>query len=269
MMEKITFKTFNNEKLDLWVYDDGNPETDKNRTALIWIHGGGWNSGNPNYFGDDYNYFTKQNIVCFGVEYRLVSKDQNDVEAIRLQGAIEDCMDSVSYVRKNANKFGIDPQKVIVIGESAGGHLALCLATDIVNRFDETSIPNALIAYNPVVETVARWSQWAAKYDGISFSVEEFNKRYKILKSISPYHNIVKNNIPLLLLTGIDDRVVFPGEVMDFFEKYKAAGNEAEIEFYANTTHAFALPAWYDKGMESRDKSLEVIEGFLKKHKYL
>lgn len=71
------------------------------------------------------------------------------------------------------------------------------------------------------------------------------------------------------MLTGIDDRVVFPGEVMDFFEKYKAAGNEAEIEFYANTTHAFALPAWYDKGMESRDKSFEVIEDFLKKHKYL
>lgn len=268
-MEKVCFKTFDNENLDLWVYDSEKPENNKKRTAMIWIHGGGWTGGSPDYFGDDYDYFTKQGIVCFGVEYRLVSGKENDIDAKRLQGAVEDCADAVVFVRKNAEKFGVDPEKVVVVGESAGGHLALCMATDIVNKFDKSAIPNAVVAYNPVIETVARWSQYAARYEGVSFSVDEFKKRYGILKGLSPYHNITKNDIPLLLLTGIDDRVVFPGEVMDFYERYIIAGNEARVEFYPNTTHAFALPFWYDNDRVSLNESLEIIDEFLQKHNYL
>lgn len=266
-MRKAVFKTVSNQNLNLWIYDNGNAKTDKNRTAMIWIHGGGWERGNPDYFGNDYDYFTELGIVCFGVEYRLKAIDESHIPHAHIKGAIEDCIDSVVYVREKADEFGIDPNKIIVVGESAGGHLALCLITNVINGSNTTAIPNLVVVYNPVVETVAHWSYIGGKYEGVS--AEEFFERYKILKGVSPIHNIIKNDIPLLLLTGIDDRVVYPGEVMDFYERYIAVGNSAEIEFYANTTHAFALPAWYDKGMESRDKSLEAIQGFMKKHKYL
>ena len=265
-MEKVVFKTVNDEKLNLWVYDNGNPETDKNRTAILWIHGGGWNSGSPDYFADDYDYFTARGAVCFGVEYRLVSQTENDTQAVALREAIKDCVDAILYVKQNCQSFGIDSEKIVVIGESAGGHLALCFATDIVNRIDRQAVPNAVIAYNPVVETVARWSKSAAKYDNVSFDVNEFYSRYNILKSISPYHNITENKVPLLLLTGIDDTVVYPGEVFDFYEKYIAVGNKVEIELYPKTTHAFALPDWYDKGRESLEKSLKTSEKFLEKY---
>lgn len=268
-MEKIPFKTVDNEKLNLWLYDEGDSKTQKNRTAMIWIHGGGWYSGDPGYFGDDYDFFTKLGIVCFGVEYRLVLKNENDLYANRLRGALEDCIDSVMFVKENSDRFGIDADKIIVVGESAGGHLAICFATDIINNRNKSAIPNAVIAYNPVIETVARWSTSTGKTEGISFDKESFYKRYNILKSISPSHNIIKNNTPLLLLTGIDDVCVFPGEVVDFYERYKEVGNKAEIELYPKTGHAFALPFWYENDRVSLNKSLNTIKSFLEKYRFL
>lgn len=268
-MEKITFKTAGEEELKLWVYDEGNPTQDKGRTAVIWIHGGGWNSGSPDYFGDDYNYFTKLGAVCFGVEYRLVSKTENDPQGRRLIEALTDCFDAIVHVKRNADKYGVDTEKIVVIGESAGGHLALCTATSVVNRMNPEAVPNIVVAYNPVMSTIDRWSASAAKTDGMNLSVEEFYARYDILKSISPSCNIVKNNIPVLFLTGIDDRCVYPGEVVDFYERYLAAGNNCELELYPNTGHAFALPFWYDNDRVSLNKSLKKTEEFLGKYGYL
>lgn len=265
-MEKILFKTLENENFNLWIYDEENAATRKNRTAMVWIHGGGWYSGDPDYFGDDYDFFTKKGIVCFGVEYRLVLNKENDLYANRLCGAVEDCIDAVLFIKEHSEDFGIDPDKIVVVGESAGGHLALCFATDVVNRINKAALPNAVIAYNPVIETIGRWSASAGRIEGVNFDTEGFYKRYNILKGISPIHNIVKNNIPLLLLTGIDDKCVYPGEVVDFYEKYKSMGNKAEIELYPKTGHAFALPFWYDNDRVSLNKSLNTIETFLKEY---
>ena len=57
--------------------------------------------------------------------------------------------------------------------------------------------------------------------------------------------------------------------VKDFYERYIIAGNEARVEFYPNTTHAFALPFWYDNDRVSLNESLEIIDEFLQKHNYL
>ena len=268
-MEKIVFKNTAEGELRLWVYAPDDDENVGSRTGIVWIHGGGWVSGDPGYFGDDYDYFTERGAVSFGVEYRLVSREENDPKGARLHMAIEDCLDAIVYVKKHAGEYGINPRKIVVIGESAGGHLALCTATDIVNRMNPAAVPNIVVAYNPVTETIAGWSQSAAKIDGISLSVEEFYERYEILKAISPSNNIVKNNIPLLLLNGIDDKCVFPGAVMDFYERYISAGNKADIELYEATGHAFALPFWYENDRVSLNKSLKKVESFLSKYSCL
>lgn len=266
-MEKIVFKKTQKEELKLWVYDDNAQNSDESRTALIWIHGGGWNGGDPDYFGDDYDYFTKQGAVCFGVEYSLISKTETDIYGRQLENALEDCIDAVMYVKGHKAEYGIDPDKTVIIGESAGGHLALCFATDIVKKINPEALPKAVIAYNPVVETIAKWSGDCAKINGKKLSVEDYYNRYKSLKRLSPRNNIAKNEIPLLLLQGIDDECVYPGDVVDFYEKYLAVGNETQIELYPNTSHAFALPFWYDNDRISLNKSLDKVNSFLKKHK--
>lgn len=266
-MNIIPYKKVKDRIINLWHYDEGNPKTDKNRTAIIWIHGGGWRATDPGYFGDNYYYFTKKNAVCFSVDYRLIP-NEIDEYCNFLEDCINDCFDAIEYVRKNSYEYGIDPQKIVVIGESAGGHLALCTATDVVNKFNVRAIPNMVIAYNPVTNIVGKWGESACKLER-SLNVEEFMKRNNRLLSMCPDSNIIKSGIPLLLLTGLDDKVVHPGDVLSFYRRYKEAGNESEIVFYPNTAHAFALPNYYKGGLESLYDSLDKIVKFMKVYGFL
>lgn len=262
-MDKKIHKISND--LSIWVYDTKNTQTAKNRPAIVWIHGGGWNSADPSSFGDGYDFYLSKGAVCFGIDYRLIPDEAIDSECIYIKRCLRDCVDSIGYIRKNADKFGIDPQKITVIGESAGGHLALCTVTDVIRQIDTSAMPDACIAYNPVTEMVGKWADCASKVnDGLT--EEQFYKRHNIIRNLSPANNIIKADIPLLLLTGIDDKVVYPGDVIEFFEDYKKAGNDAEIVLYQNTVHAFALPYYYQYGLESRDDSLLKSYNFLKKY---
>ncbi len=264
-MEK---KIYKQNDISLWIYDKGNPKSEKNRPAVIWIHGGGWNSADPGSFGDGYDFYLSKGAVCFGIDYRLVPDGEPDADCVYIKRCIADCVNAVAHIRENADLFGIDPQKITVIGESAGGHLALCTVTGVGREFGKDFLPNACIAYNPVTEMIGKWADCASKVeDGLS--TEAFYKRHDIIRRLSPANNITASGVPLLLLTGIDDKVVFPGDVIEFCKRYRDAGNPAEIVLYPNTTHAFALPYYYQYGLDSRDASLLKSYGFLKEHEMI
>lgn len=262
-MKKIPYKTVNGENVYIWYYNE-NTKNNKKCPCMIWIHGGGWHSTDPSIFGDNYSHFTKLGIACFSVEYRLIG-DEEDLECKSLKNCIDDCFDAVKYVRENSDEFNIDKEKIIVVGESAGGQLALCMATDVAKQYVSSAIPNMVIAYNPVTRITSSWVYSICNIKH-SLSEEEFLNITDKLYDFCPYSNINKNDIPLLLLTGIDDRVTYPGDVYDFLLKYKNAGNVADIVFYPKTEHAFALPEYYKFGSESRNDSFEKIETFIKKH---
>lgn len=266
-MDIIRYKKTENGYVNLWRYDEGDPKTDKDRTAMIWIHGGGWHSTDPGIFGSNYSYFTKLNAVCFGVEYRL-APEESDVNCRFLERCIRDCLDAIDYVRDNCGNYGVSPKKLVVIGESAGGHLALCTVTDVAHRFGAKRFPALAVAFDPVTDVTGKWGDAACRLDK-NLSCEEFLERYNRLREMSPADNIVKNGVPLLLLTGIEDKVVHPGEVMSFFRKYQEAGNEAEAVFYPDTVHAFALPDYYKNGLSSLEDSLRRIADFMKKYGFL
>ena len=105
------------EALDLYLPERAaaDPET----PAVIWIHGGGWNSGSKSEARAIRICTTlaESGYVCASVEYRLGT------------GAwptnLYDCKNAVRFLRKNAARFHIDPDRIAVMGGSAGGHLAL------------------------------------------------------------------------------------------------------------------------------------------------
>lgn len=262
-MKKIPFKKTADGGVMLWHYEA--PPTAEKRACMIWIHGGGWHSTDPSIFGDNYSYFTEHGIVCFSVDYRLVGDDR-DLECKYLQNSLEDCLDAIKFVRENAEEFNIDRNRVIAVGESAGGQLALCSVTAVAEKYGAEAVPNMLIAYNPVTCLTGNWAYNVCNING-GLTAEEFLTAENNVRKYCPYSNVVKNGVPLLLLTGLDDRVTYPGAVYDFYLKYREAGNPAEIVFYEKTEHAFALPEYYTLGSESREDSFERITAFIKKHK--
>src|SRR5579859_7451051 len=105
---------------DLWV-NAFMPASDKPVPAIVEIHGGWWFSLHAStqieqVFG--WQFFKRRNLAIFSVEYRL-GKDGGFPENIR------DCRNAIRFIRQNAKRFNIDPDRIAVTGGSAGGHLSL------------------------------------------------------------------------------------------------------------------------------------------------
>jgi acetyl esterase/lipase len=89
--------------------------------AVIWIHGGGWIGGSYKSFWAT-QFLARQGYFCASIEYRL------DNEA-KWPAQIEDCKLGVRWLRANAAKYNVDPNRIASAGDSAGGHLSACLGT--------------------------------------------------------------------------------------------------------------------------------------------
>ena len=121
-------------------------------TAAVIVFPGGCYSGHASYEGIDYaEFFAEHGMMAFSVDYR--------VSPNRYPDALYDARRAVQYVRANAEKYGIDADKIAVIGSSAGGHLAALLSTssdklpsevgDEVSKTDY--MPNAQVLCYPVI----------------------------------------------------------------------------------------------------------------------
>jgi len=92
-------------------------KTKSKRTALIIVHGGGWRSGNKSLHHPLAQQLAMLGYVCFTPEYRL------STEAL-FPAAVHDIKAAIRWVRSQASRYGIDADKIVVIGHSAGGQLA-------------------------------------------------------------------------------------------------------------------------------------------------
>lgn len=87
--------------------------------AIVFIHGGGWRSGSHyNPYGA---WLAERGYLVASIDYRLSPQ-------AKWPAQIEDCKLGVRWLRANAEKYGIDPERIGVFGTSAGGHLAACVA---------------------------------------------------------------------------------------------------------------------------------------------
>lgn len=94
----------------------------KKNPAVIMIHGGGWRSGNKNQMHDMAIEIALKGYCCFAVEYRL------SLEAKYPQGVI-DVKNAIKFIKDNAKKFNVDPDKIAVLGCSSGGQMAALIGT--------------------------------------------------------------------------------------------------------------------------------------------
>ncbi|MCC9604312.1 alpha/beta hydrolase fold domain-containing protein [Blastopirellula sp. JC732] len=128
-------------KLDLYLPE----KADKSLPLVIWIHGGGWMAGTKD--GCPARRLTSEGYAVASVEYRLSG------EAV-FPAQIEDCKAAVRWLRANAEKYGINPNRFGVWGSSAGGHLVAMLGTtsdtenfDVGEHLDVSSRVQAVCDY--------------------------------------------------------------------------------------------------------------------------
>lgn len=122
--------------------------------VVVIFHGGGWVANDPTYWFPLSFYLASRGVVAINVQYRLYGAHKSGPEA-----GVKDALSAVRWVRQNAGELGVDGDKLVALGDSAGGHLTLATAL-ITDLSDErgtaaqtSSVPQALYTLYPVVMT--------------------------------------------------------------------------------------------------------------------
>ena len=207
--------------------------------AVLWIHGGGWTGGTCESFFPMARYTAARGAASFVAQYRLVRPGGPTVA-----DSVADCQDAVRYLRLHAGHLGIDPQRIVLIGESAGGHLAACvgLANEVGDPKDEANVsarPDALILYNPLTDFTES-SFFKTILDGPGNAADKL----RIARELSPIFHVRSGLPPTLMVHGLADTVIYPEQSRRFAAAMKQAGNRCDLVLLSDTPHAFLIPEY-------------------------
>lgn len=130
------------ETLPIEVYSpDGHSASDQ-LPCFVFFHGGGWSGGSLSQGRGICQYLASRGIVALTAEYTLTPRDQFPAGESRKRHAVMDAKTVVRWVKQNATTLGIDPNKLVTGGISAGGHISVLQMMDesVTNPTDDTSI---------------------------------------------------------------------------------------------------------------------------------
>jgi acetyl esterase/lipase len=137
----------------LEIYFPANHDPAKSKVpGLILFHGGGWSGGSLTQFRGACAYFASRGLVCATAEYQMLGKREADklkAGETRKRVCVTDAKSAIRWFKEHANELGIDPQRIITGGGSAGGHIS-ALATlnpGINDPGDPKEIDTSVVAY--------------------------------------------------------------------------------------------------------------------------
>jgi len=223
--KEVLYKQVDTTKLFLEIHTPDQLDSTRNYPAMVFFFGGGWKGGDRSHFINHANYFAKRGLICFLADYRTETKHGTTPFE-----ALKDAKSAIRYLRKNASELGIDPNKIIASGGSAGGHLAA--ATALIKKYNETSddlslncIPNALVLFNPVIDNGPG-----------GYGYERIGDAYK---DYSPLHNIEKGAPPTIIFLGTKDKLI-PVATADYYKTVMdKVESRCELKIYEGGEHGF------------------------------
>lgn len=226
--------------------------------AVVIVHGGGW-SGGVKDAARERNIGTNlalNGYVAMSIDYVLAdSKGTN----VTWPQNLYDCKTAVRWLRKNAERLQIDPDKIGAIGGSAGGHLVSMLAL--------TEPKDGLDPKGPYGEFSCRIQCVVDLYGPINLTerneISMFRKTRaeapELYKQASPHIYADKNDPPVLILHGTGDKTVDYRQSEFFAEELKKAGTSHELIIIPDAPHTFHL--------QPKQRDLRpVVLGFFDRH---
>lgn len=227
------------------------PQSDgKNRAAVIICPGGGYGVLLTKREGSDVaKAFNRQGIVAIVLKYRLPNPKTMINTSI---GPLQDALKAIKMVRNNAEKWGIDPKKIGIMGFSAGGHLASTAGThfDKLPDFESREVrPDFMLLINPVIS--------------FSDSIGHRGSRDNLLgpnpssDQIRLYSNelqISAGTPPTFLVHSGADVVVPVKNSLFFYQALLKHGVSADLHIYSRGEHGFltypSFDEWFGRCLE-------------------
>jgi acetyl esterase/lipase len=226
--------------LDLYLPTE---ETSSPRPGLIFIHGGGWVSGDKNEFASQAREMAENGYVAICINYRLSPQ-------FHYPAALEDAEHAVRWMRANASKYQVDPEKLGAIGASAGGYLAAFLG-----------LPDAPEITEPYGNESSKVACVVDYYGRMDMTLEQAGVKYydyrriflgkpkaialPLYQQASPIKYVTRDASPFFIAHGLKDRQVFPINSIKMAEALEKVNVEASLLLLARSGHGFKGNEWH------------------------
>lgn len=233
------------QKLNLFL-----PASESPRPLVVWVHGGGWESGDKN------DYCHAQWLVEHG--YAVASLNYRLSKHAIYPAQLEDCKAAIRFLRAHASEYGINPNRIGVWGASAGGHLASLLGTtgdipdfDTGANLDQPSNVQCVVDWfgptdflhygEPPTRPLDRANSGSARLIGGSAAANPEKAR-----RASPFYFVKKDAAPFLIMHGDKDDLVPLQQSQIFEAALKKSGVECTLTVLPGGGHDgpafFTLP---------------------------
>lgn len=205
----------------------------KNRPGVIFIHGGGWVEGSKELALERFCVpFVEHDFVVANIDYRLA-------KSAPAPAAVSDVLKAAQWLHDHAAEYKVDPNQIVVAGDSAGGHLALMVAmappsagfgsatkiVAVVDFYGIADVPEQLEGPHQQPYAVA----WIPEQPG----------RMELARKLSPIMYVRKGLPPVLAIHGDADNVVPYDQSVRLIKALKAAGDDAELITVPGGKHGF------------------------------
>lgn len=263
----IQYSAPNGHRLRLTLY---RPQTTdaQPRTGIVLIHGGAWIAGSrllQRWYG---RQFARAGMVAAAVDYRKMPR-------YPFPACLHDAKAAVRWLRARAGQYAVDSNRIVAMGESAGGHLALMLAATRPedglegeeNPGPGSSVQAAVSLYGPSdlryyvrTRNLKLFGPIAPRFMR-SFVGADPDGAVELLGRASPFHYIHAGMCPVLLIHGTRDSLVPFDQTAAFQQRMRELGGTAELVAMKNRGHAFDYIH-----PRMRPLVLETVLGFLDQH---
>lgn len=237
------FKTIGDIELSAHVFNPEGHSAESSAPAMIFYHGGGFRRGSATQGYEIAERFIPEGVVVVAAEYRLLQTNTETLDTI-----VADAKSLVRWVRENADRLGVDPDRIVTSGHSAGSYLAM--ATAIVPGFEEasedasiSSVPNAMVLWS---STESRRDNPENSMVPEGYTIEDFSAPTPLSDGLPP----------AILIAGENDPIASPEAMIALQERYSAAGNQSSFHSIAGADHFFREPG-------QKDQVFDLIDGFL------
>jgi acetyl esterase/lipase len=210
--------------------------TTKPMAAVVVIHGGGWMSGKRQDMAVLAKALSENGMFAATVSYRLAPKD-------KWPAMLDDVQTAVRYLRANAKKYNIDPNRIGAGGASAGGQLALMLGLRDTRDKSTKLYPTFPSRVSAVFDMFGPTDiDGFPKQADMLFPVVLGKTRDKAAQEIidaSPILFVDKKSAPVFIYQGLADPLVNPKQSQDLEAKYKSLGLTVESVYLEGVKHEF------------------------------
>lgn len=235
-------------QLQLDIYQPRNSA--EKQATVIFLHGGSWQSGKRQQYK-----FVAQALTSAG--FVAVIPDYRHYPQVKFPDFVKDVAEAVRWVRSHINQYGGDPEKIFVMGHSAGAHIGAMLA------LDEN--------YLRLVGGHRRWIRGfiglAGPYDFLPFKEEVFKKIFgppdRFVDS-QPIHFVDGSEMPVLLLHGERDRSVSIRNSRVLAQKIRDRRGHVQEAYFDRADHIRILSAL--SGLLRKQEIFDPIIEFIRSH---